>query len=92
VDRAVKFADLATQPPDIGAGERVERVKGPRRHVVGGFGNGRAGVGEERAELGIEACADDCLQPRGEPLLDRVVRLAIVRALIATSSQGIAAP
>jgi len=48
-------------------------VQDPRCHAVDGGG---AGLDQDRAALGVVAGAHERLQPWGEPLLDRVVRLA----------------
>jgi hypothetical protein len=51
-------------------------MQDPRRHAVDGGGDGGAGLDQDRAVLGVVAGAHERLQPWGEPLLDRVVRLA----------------
>ena len=51
-------------------------MQDPRCHAVDGGGDGGAGLDQDRAALGVVAGAHERLQPWGEPLLDRVVRLA----------------
>lgn len=58
-DLSAEFADLAAQPLDVGAGGQVDRMQNPRRHAVEGGGDGGAGLGEDRAEFGVAARADE---------------------------------
>ena len=91
-DLSVEFADLAAQPLDVGGGGQVDPMQDPRRHAVEGGGDGGAGLGEDRAEFGVVARADERFQPGGETLLDRVVRLVSVRGTHVTRSDQLRPP